>query len=328
MIIAMTDSIVCTNCGSKQNINDSFCGKCGKELFVSLDNPGLEDYDFFKILNSVYAKLNNDEKNPTKLKYRAKEAERVIFTKNKKQYEEAQQYYNHQRIHYGTDTLDKFDLNPLFAQYVTNIFAGYSLRIAEEMKIKPTYNREDRKALRNHIQIFTEHEDKNKYAIFSDDGISQYLELATYSLIWKSSYKKHRLILEKDFDKYMSSILNSALKVYLHIAAKTMSEIYQNTKMSNFYIVEKKDDRVQEVYDNILFGYCLRISIAIFMRYCHGYSDIQFFCKLDHAFDFMKILNHYRGINRHGNLRRGCRYAKRCFFETATNSSYLVMSFF
>ncbi|HUD07315.1 MAG TPA: hypothetical protein VMR34_05515 [Candidatus Saccharimonadales bacterium] len=229
-------------------------------IFVTPNDPNVKDNKFNDIFNSVDSLLHsNDELNRSKLL--PSKAEATIQSKQEKQYYQMQAQLSQGLPSVGVQS--GFDLNPLFGQYGANMLAGYSLRVTEEIKGKKTaINRKD---LATHIREFMKEEDKDKYEIFSDDPISRGLEYGAYSLLWKSSYKKYTLIAPNEFERYLNSIYNLALNVTTEVFTRIMNEVYQIKGSSEDQIRKNKEKLGQEVFDDILFGYCLRIATLVLL---------------------------------------------------------------
>jgi len=268
----MMQVVACKKCGKNVDVCSRFCERCGTPIHVILESSTIQNEEFTEIFNSLFYLLA-DKANPDRIKYFPKPSEDLLFAKVRREYEKAQRNVSIQRSALGLDPFN-FDLGTLYMVYNTTILAGYSARVAEELK---TGKRSLRLPTEEIDSILVNFIKEGKAELQAQFGYSE-RDIATPSskwetfcvaLRWKNKYLHFALMDKDELMGFMLWVIEQGAAQTLEAMREAYIQIYGSNKVEKLATKERAEMKAtaeMEATNDFLFGYCLKLSESIFSQ--------------------------------------------------------------
>ena len=242
----------CTHCGTEADYSFRFCLHCGQSLYIDLLREDLTPEHFLDVMDSAYnliiTKDNKDRDN-----YYHPVSRALINKRYELEYDAL--------VKSASFSFERSDINTfqIIAQArSSNAVTGYSIRVSEELITK--------KRSTAYLTLFIE----NAITSFSNEYKEEYI-VKNIASNMPTEDEKERLLfiffIQND-NKHMQffldeTMLNKWFNIVLGTNAERTLEKYHKV-FSKISRVPKKDDVYEEVLNDIVFGYCVRLSETLF----------------------------------------------------------------
>lgn len=253
------DKIKCGKCGKISLSSSRYCEICGNQLHIPLDSPIIKSEEFINIFNSAYSVIANKE-NPHRGKYITKNIEEYIFKRGDQVY--------HQLWNSVVDTRSNFkglgdpfnkDIEPYiiaesrFCSSTT--IAGYAFRIAEELYTQNNAMDISKNDINDLINNYKKNYIENQGSAEEDN-----FDILCFALFCDQNYTNFILLEKAKFDKYFNSFVGQSWEIELKIKNDLYTKLFRSNEIAHKYLANKKEDILGEIFNDHLYGYCLRIG--------------------------------------------------------------------
>lgn len=258
----MIQSRSCSECKTTVDLSARFCPQCGNLLFIDLTQKDLTGEMFLEVLNSLYNLIitvgapNRDVylhpvsrklmNNRFELEHNSelKALGRGIFTSSANSISARQEA-----------------INTRITSRSTNAMTGYAVRASEELITKlrslPLSLDEIQKRINSFKKTYHDEYIVKDIALHMPDGEAQVNRILFVFYLQDDNKHMNYFLDEPLLQRWFCTIIESNTEMVLQKYRESFSNIGTN-------VIPKTDDIAEEVLNDMVFGYCVRLCESLF----------------------------------------------------------------
>ena len=264
----MTTSITCVQCRKNVDLPVRFCPQCGNPFFVDLSRKDLTGDIFLDVLNSLYSLIITVDI-PDRDVYFHPASRRMINKRYELEHKAEMKALGRGIFEFPAE--NKFPvrmeaINMRIKSRSSNTLAGYAIRAAEELIVKdktlPFSSREIEDGINSFQNVYGDEYLVKDIAIHMSDKAEERRVLFTFFIQDDNKHMNYFLdepLLQRWFGTFIESNTEATLQRYQDAFSAIGS-----------HATPKKDEIAEEVLNDMVFGYCVRLSESLFPMERHS----------------------------------------------------------
>ncbi len=262
----MTHSIKCPRCGKEVDLSFRFCPQCAQPVFIDLARNDLTGDMFLDVLNSVYNLIITRDAQQRDVYYHP--LSRILINKR---YEF--EYEDSTRIHAfafptGVAFPDRMRvIAGFFRSRASNAVTGYAIRVAEELIVKKKTIALSLKEVENAINSFLkEFAEADIVKIICAHMSDKTQQTRIMFVLYIQADNKHMnyFLDEPMLQRWFDIILQRNIELTLQMDRDAFSKVTTRNSDIESFITRNKDMIFEGVLNDIVFGYCVKLSESLF----------------------------------------------------------------
>lgn len=262
----MTDSTKCVRCGKKVDLSFRFCPQCGQPVFIDLSRKDLTGDIFLDVLNSVYNLIITPDIQERDTYYHP--VSRMLINKRYElEYEDSKRNLFF-AFPPGVGLQARMWTTAGFIRpRASNAVTGYAIRVTEELIVKKKTTPLSVKEVENGINSFlSEFGGEHIVKSISTSMSNKSEEKRIFFIFYIQTDNKHMnyFLDERMLQRWFDIILQRNTELTLEMFRDAYSKVTQKNSDIESFITRNKPGISEEVLNDIVFGYCVKLSESLF----------------------------------------------------------------
>jgi hypothetical protein len=262
----MINTIKCVQCGKEVDLSCRFCPQCGQRVYIDLSKKNLTGEMFLDVLNFVYNLIITPDIQDRDAYYHP--VSRMLINKR---YE--LEYEDSTRIHLFAFppglgfSARMWAMAGFFRPRASNAVTGYAIRVAEELIVKKKTTPLSPKEVENAINSFlSEFAGEDIVKVIYTHMSNKTEEKRILFVFYIQTDNKHMnyFLDEPMLQRWFDTILQRNTELTLEMCRDAFSKVAKTNSDIESFITCNKDMISRGVLDDMVFGYCVRLSESLF----------------------------------------------------------------
>jgi hypothetical protein len=258
----MDTSMTCVQCGKTVDVSVRFCSQCGHPFFIDLSRKDLVGDMFLEVLNSVYNLIITADIQERDT-YFHPVSRRLINRRYELEYKLEVEAFKRDLFGFFTENKFSTRMEAIITRIKSrssNAVTGFAVRATEELIFKsktlPLSVKEIEKGINTFKSVYNDEYLVKDIAIHMSDIAEERRILFVFYIQDNNKHMKYFLD-ELTLQRWFGIILESNTKATLQRYRDALSNI-------DLQATPKEDEIAEEVINDMVFGYCVRLSESLF----------------------------------------------------------------